>query len=281
MTYEKGPHVRARPVLVDCFGCEGGAAEGYWDAGFEVWSVDNDKARAARNRHTWFVGDWREGLDRALQTGRVTALAGSPPCQAYSVTRHTHDVYYPELVSEVRDAFAGTGLPYVIENVVGAPMIDPLVLCGTHFALTTLDLDGSPLYLRRHRLFESNVTLTAPSRTFIPMDVCGLTVQVEAHIPPQDGTWDGQGNIGCLCMIYNRAGYKCAGVYGGGSADRNHAEHVRRGGYTPGKLIRSALLGGVPWMTLRGQSESLPPAYTRHLGIQVLAEVERRLAVAA
>lgn len=88
-----------------------------------------------------------------------------------------------------------------------------------------------------------------------------------------DGTWDGQGNSGCLCPTYNRAGYKCAGVYGGGSADHNHAEQVRRGGYTPGKAVRSRLLGDVPWMTLRGQAESLPPAYTQHLGSQLLAAV--------
>lgn len=258
-----------RPVLVDCFGCEGGAAEGYWRAGFEVWSVDKDRVRAKHNRHTWHVGDWAEGLELALATGRVVALHGSPPCQEYSITRHTHGVEYPELIEPVRAAFAETGLPYVIENVVGAPMLSPLVLCGTQFRLTTLDYDGSPLYLRRHRLFESNVPLTAPTTTTVDMDVMGVPESVVAHIPPQDGTWDGQGSVGCLCLTYNRAGYKCAGVYGGGSADRNHAEEVRRGGYTPGKEIRSRLLGDVPWMTLQGQAESIPPAYTEHIGRQL------------
>jgi DNA (cytosine-5)-methyltransferase 1 len=40
-------------------------------------------------------------------------------------------------------------LPYVIENIVGAPLIEPVRVCGTSF--------GVPL--RRHRLFESNVPL--------------------------------------------------------------------------------------------------------------------------
>jgi DNA (cytosine-5)-methyltransferase 1 len=40
-----------------------------------------------------------------------------------------------------------TGLPYVIENVEGAPLIDPVVLCGTMFP---------KLRVLRHRLFEAN-----------------------------------------------------------------------------------------------------------------------------
>lgn len=233
----------SRPVLLDLFGCEGGAAEGYDRAGFEVWSVDLDRVRASHNRHTWHVGDWLEGLGRALDTGRVAAVHASPPCQAYSITRHTHSVPYPDLLAPVRAALAATGLPYIVENVPGAPMLCPLTLCGTEFGLTTTDHDGSTLYLRRHRLFESNLPL--------------------------------MGNGGCRCKEFRRAGWKCGGVYGGGSSDRNHAEQVRRGGYTPGKTIRSALLGGVDWMTLRGQAESLPPVYTEHLGSQVLAHLER------
>lgn len=262
-----------RPVLLDLFGCEGGAAEGYARAGFEVWSVDLDRARAAHNRHTWFVGDWREGLDRALQTGRVSAVGGSPPCQAYSITKHTHDVFYPQLLEPVREALRATGLPYVIENVVGAPMVDPVVLCGTHFGLTATDTDGQLLHLRRHRLFESNVPITAPSRSVVPVDCMGVPLLVEAAVPAPPPGWEGRGSAGCLCMAYKRAGVKVGGAYGGGSSDRNHAENVRRGGYTPGKAVRSALLGGVDWMTLRGQSESLPPAYTAHLGGQLRAHV--------
>jgi len=35
-------------------------------------------------------------------------------------------------------------VPYVIENVVGAPLFDPIMLCGSSFGLA----------VRRHRLFE-------------------------------------------------------------------------------------------------------------------------------
>ncbi len=45
-----------------------------------------------------------------------------------------------------------TGLPWVIENVKGAPLVDPITLCGDTFGLG----------VKRHRLFESNVFLWNP-----------------------------------------------------------------------------------------------------------------------
>ncbi len=43
-----------------------------------------------------------------------------------------------------------SGKPYIIENVVGAPLINPVRLCGTMFP---------NLKVFRHRLFESNIPL--------------------------------------------------------------------------------------------------------------------------
>ena len=51
-----------------------------------------------------------------------------------------------------RDLLEASGLPYVIENVVGAPLLDPIRLCGSSFDLG----------VQRHRLFESNLPLFAP-----------------------------------------------------------------------------------------------------------------------
>ena len=39
--------------------------------------------------------------------------------------------------------------PYIIENVPGAPLINPITICGSAFGLK----------VRRHRIFESNVAL--------------------------------------------------------------------------------------------------------------------------
>jgi len=47
-----------------------------------------------------------------------------------------------------------SGKPWVIENVEGAPLRNPVVLCGTMFP---------GLRVLRHRLFETNFPLTAPA----------------------------------------------------------------------------------------------------------------------
>ncbi|MBM4685673.1 hypothetical protein GS532_17805 [Rhodococcus hoagii] len=51
---------------------------------------------------------------------------------------------HPELVGPTRDLLLEIGKPYVIENVVGAPLIDPILMCGAMFP-------GLRTY--RHRLF--------------------------------------------------------------------------------------------------------------------------------
>lgn len=82
---------------------------------------------------------------------RYEAIHASPPCQAYSAMRTVWNARkdHPDLLPPSRELLKRIGLPYVIENVPGAPM-DPLVmLCGSAFGL------GIPGYqLRRHRWFE-------------------------------------------------------------------------------------------------------------------------------
>jgi len=56
---------------------------------------------------------------------------------------------HPNLIPETRELLIETGLPYIIENVMGAPLKNPLRLCGTMF-----HLGAGPYDLRRHRLFE-------------------------------------------------------------------------------------------------------------------------------
>ncbi len=96
--------------------------------------------------------DWREALERFGHT--VDAVHASPPCQAYSATQRLPNVRddHPQLLEPVREALIKLGKPYVIENVIGAPMHMPIVLCGLSFKLKVF----------RHRLFESNVFLFCP-----------------------------------------------------------------------------------------------------------------------
>ena len=77
------------------------------------------------------------------------AIHASPPCQRYSVATVFHpgrQAQHPDLVDPVRDLLQATGRPWVIENVMGAPLRNPVMLCGTMF-------DGLRVY--RHRNFES------------------------------------------------------------------------------------------------------------------------------
>ena len=62
------------------------------------------------------------------------------------------DDEYVDLVADTRRLLAAARLPYVIENVVGAPLRDPVMLCGSGFGLD----------VQRHRLFESSVAIMAP-----------------------------------------------------------------------------------------------------------------------
>lgn len=142
-----------RPKLLDAFCGAGGAARGYADAGFDVTGVD---INPQKRYPYYFVRD--DALDFVRQHGhKFDVIHASPPCQRYSITRTIHKgaaEKHPDLVAATRDALRATGKPYIIENVVGAPLIDPLVLCGTMFP--------GELKVYRHRLFESNLPLVAP-----------------------------------------------------------------------------------------------------------------------
>ena len=141
------------PRLLDLFCCEGGAGMGYHQAGFEVVGVDIEPRFAKRYPFEFHAADAIEFL---VEHGHeFDVIHASPPCQAYSVTRSLTTKDHPELVEPTRDALSVIGKPWVIENVPGAPLDDPLVLCGTEFHLRS----PSGFWVRRHRLFESNVWL--------------------------------------------------------------------------------------------------------------------------
>jgi len=82
-------------------------------------------------------------------------IHASPPCQHYSALAKgnwNHDEW-PDLIGALRARLVASGLPYVIENVEGSPLLNPIMLCGTMFP---------KVYVLRHRLFESNVQLHSP-----------------------------------------------------------------------------------------------------------------------
>ncbi|MDE8346938.1 MAG: DNA cytosine methyltransferase [Acidocella sp.] len=137
--------------LLDLFCCAGGAAKGYQDAGFEVVGVDIDPQPNFPYR---FIQSDALSLSSEF-LGRFDAIHASPPCQAYSdlAKRNRNADAWPRLIDPVRDMLIKTGLPYIIENVEGAPLQNPVILCGTMFP---------GLRVLRHRLFETNFSVIVP-----------------------------------------------------------------------------------------------------------------------
>ena len=139
-------------MLLDLFCCAGGAGVGYSRAGFQVVGVDIHRQP---NYPLPFIQADVMKLDPKF-IALFDAVHASPPCQAYSdlAKRNRNADDWPRLIEPVRELLIGTGRPYVIENVEGAPLIDPVVLCGTMFP---------KLRVLRHRLFEANFDIIAPA----------------------------------------------------------------------------------------------------------------------
>jgi DNA (cytosine-5)-methyltransferase 1 len=214
----------SRPRLLDLFAGAGGAAVGYHRAGFDVVGVD-----IGRQRHYPFEFHQGDSLEYLAEHGHeFNVIHASPPCQLYSVTKHSHHKLHPDLYAPTRAALVDIGRPWVIENVPGVPMTDAVTLCGSMFDLHATDTDGTELVLRRHRLFESSTMILAPGP----------------------------------CRHDDR---QVGGVYGGGSSDRAHAKNVRCGGYTP-KIAVARVLMGIDWMPMTKLAQAIPPVYTEYIG---------------
>jgi DNA (cytosine-5)-methyltransferase 1 len=142
-----------RPRLLDLFCCQGGAAMGYHRAGFDVVGVDIEPQ--PRYPFDFVQADALEFL--ADHGAEFDAIHASPPCQAYSDLRTAWNAKdRPELIEPTRQLLDTVGVPWVMENVEGSPLLHPIKLCGTMFGL------GIPGYqLRRHRLFETSPALFA------------------------------------------------------------------------------------------------------------------------
>ena len=149
---EVGAQIAAhrKPRLLDLFAGAGGCSVGYHRAGFHVTGVDT--LVHVDYPYELIVGDAIAFLDAGRHEG-YDVIAASPPCPRYSTaTPASNRDKHPDLVGPIRDRLQEWGGPYVIENVPGAPLENPVVLCGSMFGLG----------VRRHRLFETNVPMLQP-----------------------------------------------------------------------------------------------------------------------
>ena len=137
--------------VLDLFCGAGGASVGYARAGFELVGVD---IKPQPNYPYEFVQ--KDVFELPLNTFMsFDAIHASPPCQAYTSLKslYSNGNSYPRLISKVRRILEESNKPWVIENVEGAPLRNPIMLCGTMFPA---------LRVLRHRLFESNFSIPQP-----------------------------------------------------------------------------------------------------------------------
>lgn len=190
---------------------------GYSRAGFEVVGVDSKP----QPRYPF---EFHQADAMTFDVAGFDVVHASPPCQGFSAATKTK-AGRVDLLTPTRERLIEAGVSYVLENVPRAPMRDPIRLCGSMFGLR----------VRRHRLFESNVTLTAPR--------C-------------DHGWQ---NADPIFRIYEHGYWTLSGVarvygIGGGKEIKEWPEAM-----------------GIHWMTYRELAQAVPPAYTLCIGQQLMA----------
>ena len=228
------------PKILDLYSCAGGAATGYAQAGFDVYGVDI--AHQPRYPFDFHQGDALGVLNSLIDGGPIPfrasdgstellslddfdAIHASPPCQAYTPlgALHPHK-QYPDLLHPTRELLDLVGLPYVIENVMSAPLDKSrsITLCGGMFGLRTY----------RHRRFESRLPLFAPEH---PKHVIRTATKRRREL------WDQGWHVSITGDV---------GTYLGPEAM------------------------GIDWMNGNELCEAIPPAYTEHIGSQLIRHLE-------
>jgi len=128
--------------ILDLFSCCGGAGKGLSDNGNnDVVGVD------ITNNHEYpFIFIHSDVFELPMSFFQHFDLIwASPPCQHYLPLNKWRGNEYPDLVGKTRELLKKTRIPYIIENVPGAPIRQDLLLCGEMF---------NDLRIIRHRIFE-------------------------------------------------------------------------------------------------------------------------------
>lgn len=217
---------RWRALDVCC--CAGGASEGLHRAGFRVTGIDIEP-----QKNYPFVVLRRDlkRIDPDWVAANFDFIWLSPPCQ-FATALNNDKSKHENLIPAARWLARECGLPYVIENVVGAEehLRNPIMLSGTMFRLGA-HVDGEWYQLARERLFESNFPIPIPEDTYTPDQ-------------------------------------PIVGVYGGHARNRSK-KFGGRGtrdfvGHSQKRIAADAM--GIDWMTLGEMSEAIPPAFAEHIG---------------
>ncbi len=164
------------PTLLDLGGGAGGAAEGYYRAGFMVTGVD---IMPQPNYPFTFI----QADMLTFDLGGYDAIHLSAPCQRWAQATRSQrrgGAQYPDLITPMRPRLEAAGVPWVMENVTEAPLRHDLLLCGCMFGL---EIEGMG-YLNRLRAFELSWQPTGVQPVHQPHN--GPAISVAGHGTP---TW--------------------------------------------------------------------------------------------
>jgi DNA (cytosine-5)-methyltransferase 1 len=167
-----------KPIAIDLYCCQGGTTRGLQAAGFHVIGVDIE-AQPRYCGDEFYRGDavaWMT-VHREWIRGNVSLVAGSPPCQRYTLCQRIQGREHPDLIGPTRHAMQQTGVPWVIENVEEArdELRTPVMLCGAMFP---------GLHTYRHRLFE-----TGGWELAVPADPEHVEPTIKMGRPLKPGDW--------------------------------------------------------------------------------------------
>lgn len=218
--------------VLDLFCGAGGAAMGLHQAWPDAEIVGVDIKPQPRYPFSFIEADVMTFLGWA-QLSMFDFIWASPPCQKFTTlkTMWNHKNGYPDLIEPTRAYLSKSGAAYVIENVPGAPLLNPFALCGSSFGLGVEVYDGWR-QLRRHRLFETSFAAEAPGCKHT-----GATI----------------------------------GIYGDHARDRRRKPGVRERGIDfpdVEKLPLGRKAMGIDWMHWKELSQAIPPAYSRYIAEQ-------------
>lgn len=229
-----------KPILLDLFCKAGGCTKGYQRAGFHVVGVDIEPQPRYCGEE-FIQADAIEFLKTA-DLSRFDVIHASPECKGYSICANLPNVTknYPKLIEPTRELLLKIGKPYVIENVVGAPLCSPIMLCGLMFGLKVF----------RHRLFECSEFLYQPSH----------------------GNHKGK-RIGI-------DGYCCVAGNGDSNYSRHSDKHKDgKKAFVDAYHCRKSTWEkamGIDWMTKHELTQAIPPAYTEFIGRQLINVLAHR-----
>lgn len=221
--------------LLDLYCGAGGAGEGYRRAGFQVVGVDSKVRSCGYPPGVIIKADCLDVLADRKFLRQFQLIHASPPCQTHTRAKHLRDAQgkgtsHVDLIGVTRDALQKAGVPFILENVPGAPLREDVLLCGSMFPeLRVVDETGTR-WLQRHRVFEMN----------------GCKV------------WGGWPE----CR-HKSAGVRPLGVYA------SKADNIPSGGQTARTLAEGQALMGIDWMPWAALVEAIPPAYTHWIGERV------------